>query len=97
MYMVEHREVPPNLAALPTRQGYMNRITDAWGRELQYSVDDKGVITLMSLGADGKLGGDGLNKDIVQRYRTRNPDGSSNINDKNWIIDAEINDHGPTS
>jgi hypothetical protein len=51
----------------------------------------------MSLGADGKLGGDGLNKDIVQRYRTRNPDGSSNINDKNWIIDAEINDHGPTS
>ena len=86
MYMKEHGETPPNLAALPTRKGYVNSTTDGWGRELQYTVDQEGVITLTSLGADGKPGGGGLNKDIVQRYRTRNPDGSSCINDEYWIV-----------
>jgi hypothetical protein len=32
MYMKEHREVPPNLAVLPTRKGYANSTTDGWGR-----------------------------------------------------------------
>ena len=84
-YMKEHRTAPPNLSVLPKRKGYMNRITDGWGRELHYSVDKKGVITLSSLGADGKPGGDGPNRDIVHRYETRNPDGSLNIDDKDWI------------
>ena len=90
MYMKEHGEPPPNLAVLPTRKGYANSTTDGWGRELQYTVDKNGVISLTSLGADGKPGGDGLNKDIVHRYRTRNPDGSSCINEEYWLINAEI-------
>ena len=90
MYMRDNGETPPTLAALPIRPGHMNRTTDGWGRELQYMVDENGVISLTSLGADGKPGGDGPNKDLVQRYRTRNPDGSSCINDEFWIIDAEI-------
>jgi hypothetical protein len=91
MYMKEHHgEPPPNLAVLPVRQGYMNRTTDGWGYELQYSVDAAGVITLASHGADGKPGGDGLNADIVRRYRTRNPDGSSCVDDEYWITNAEI-------
>lgn len=90
MFMKEHGKTPPNLAVLPTREGYANRTTDAWGRELQYTVDDTGIITLRSLGADGKPGGDGLNKDNVRRYRTRNPDGSSCIHDEYWIVNAEI-------
>jgi hypothetical protein len=90
MYMKEHRKVPPSLAVLPKRTGYMNRTTDGWGRELRYTVDDRGVIALTSLGADGKPGGEGLNSDIVRRYRTRNPDGSLNIDDELWIVHAEI-------
>jgi hypothetical protein len=96
MYMTQHRELPPSLTALPTRSGYANRTTDAWGREIQYAVDDEGVISLTSLGADGKPGGGGLNKDIVRRYRTRNPDGSSNIDDEYWIVNAEIREPTPT-
>jgi hypothetical protein len=86
LYMKEHREVPPNLSVLPQRKGYANRITDGWGRELHYSVDDKGIISLSSLGADGKPGGDGPNRDFVHRYETRNADGSLNIDDKFWAI-----------
>jgi hypothetical protein len=85
LYMKEHRNVPPNLAALPKRQGYANSTVDGWGRELAYSVDTKGVITLSSFGADGKPGGDGLNRDFVHRYETRNPDGSLNIDDEFWV------------
>jgi len=90
MYMKEHGDPPASLAVLPIRKGYANSTTDGWGRQFQYSVDEKGTITLTSLGADGKPGGDGQNKDIVCRYRTRNPDGSSCVNDKYWILDAEI-------
>jgi hypothetical protein len=90
MYMKEHRELPPSLAVLPTRKGYANSTTDGWGRPLGYTADEKGVITLTSLGADGKPGGDGLDQDIIQRYRTRNPDGSLNVDDDNWIIRAEV-------
>ena len=91
MYMKEHHgEPPPSLAVLPVRKGYLNRTTDGWDRELQYSVDAAGVITLMSPGADGQPGGAGLNADIVRRYRTRNPDGSSCVDDENWITNAEI-------
>ena len=90
LYAKEHGNTPPNLAVLPTRKDHANRITDGWGRELQYALDENGVITLTSLGADGKPGGDGLNKDRVRRYRTRKPDGSSWINDELWIVDAKI-------
>jgi hypothetical protein len=53
LYLKKHGEPPANLAVLLTRDGYENRTTDAWGRKLQYTVGDEGIITLMSLGADG--------------------------------------------
>jgi hypothetical protein len=90
IYMQEHRKAPPSLHDLPLRPGYADGTKDGWGNELQYSVDQDGVITLTSYGADGKYGGEGHNKDISRRYRTRNPDGSLNIDDKYWNIDAEI-------
>ena len=90
MYMKEHGQPPPNLAFLPVRKGYMNRTTDGWGRELQYAVNLEGIISLTSLGADGRVGGDGPSADIVGRYRTRNPDGSSCIEDNLWMVNAEI-------
>jgi len=89
-YMVEHRDYPPDLTVLPERKGYYNKITDAWGRRLLYSVDEDGIITVSSLGRDGKPGGEGRDADIVLRHRTRNEDGSLNIDDEFWILDSEV-------
>lgn len=41
---------------------------DYWGNEIYYSVE-KGVVTLKSLGEDGKVGGKGENEDIVMKFQ----------------------------
>jgi hypothetical protein len=89
-YMQLHRQAPPALSAIPIVKELEVTTKDAWGRPLQYSVDRDGVITLTSFGGDGKPGGDGENADIVLRYRTRNADGSLNVDDKDWFHDAKI-------
>lgn len=90
MYMTANGEYPTNLSVLPIRNGYANRTTDGWGRTLVYDVDDEGIISLESLGRDGKPGGEGDDADIIRRYRTRNKDGSLCVDDEMWIVDAEI-------
>ena len=92
LYLVEHRECPDSLSALPKRDGYMNRTTDGWGCPLIYSVSDDGVITLSSLGRDGVAGGTGDDRDDVRRFRTRNDDGTLNIDDDLWTVTSEIHD-----
>lgn len=88
LYMIAKRVPPPNLAVLPVRKGYANSTKDGWGRELQYSVDAAGVITLMSYGPRGKDGPPA--ERITSSYRTRNADGSLNIDRKHWIVTAEV-------
>jgi len=90
IYMKDKHMPPPNLATLPIRKDRMNSTRDGWGRELQYSIDDNGVITLMSYGPGGEHGDP--SKRIIQRYRTRNPDGTSCIDQKDWIVSAEIHE-----
>lgn len=90
MYMIQHRTHPKDLTVLPQRQHYANRITDGWGRLLVYTVEENGVISLKSLGRDGKPGGDGLDQDIVRQYRTRKEDGTLNIDDDRWIVASEV-------
>ena len=92
LYLLEHRECPESLSQLPKRDGYMNRTTDGWDRPLIYSVDDGGVITLSSLGRDGVVGGTGDDRDITRRFRTRNEDGTLNIDDELWTVTSEIHD-----
>jgi hypothetical protein len=88
LYMVANRVPPPDLSVLPVRKGYSNQTTDGWGRDLQYSVDAAGVITLMSYGPGGKDGAPAAR--TTRRYRTRNADGSSNIDRNDWIVTAEV-------
>src|SRR5438105_392872 len=71
LYAETNKAVPPSLDVLPKREGYANRTTDGWKRLLQYSVSGNDVITLRSLGADGKPGGDGENADISQSYHSK--------------------------
>jgi len=90
LYMLAKKEVPSDLAALPKRDGFANLSTDGWGRPLIYSADREGVITLTSLGRDGKSGGTGDDADITKMYRTRNKDGSLNDDDPYSEIRADV-------
>ena len=64
LYMMKHGKVPTSAADLPIRKGYVNQTTDGWGYQLRWSVDDSGVVTITSFGADGKQGTAG-NKNFI--------------------------------
>ncbi|MDO8704123.1 MAG: type II secretion system major pseudopilin GspG [Sulfuricaulis sp.] len=51
------------------RGGYLDRMPkDPWGTDYIYSIDETGEdIEVISLGADGAPGGEGINKDISSR------------------------------
>lgn len=68
----------------------MNGVTDGWGRRLLFDIDEEGVITVRSLGKDGKVGGSGPNRDIVRSYRTRDRDGRFVVADEMWIATGEL-------
>ena len=93
MYVTQHRTYPPDLSVLPTRERYANRIVDGWGRPLIYKIDPDGAVSFQSLGRDGKPGGEGLDQDVIERRRTKNPDGTLNVDDELWIVRSEI--HAP--
>ena len=92
IYLKEHRQCPKTLSQLPQRDEYINRTTDGWDRPLIYSVDDGGIITLLSLGRDGVAGGTGDDQDITRRFRTRNDDGTLNVDGELWTVTSEIHD-----
>ncbi len=91
LYAQTNRAIPQSLDVLPRRAGYDNRTTDGWHRPLQFDLSQDGIITLRSLGADGKPGGDAVNVDISRSYHSKRPDGSLWVGgDPAWIVDAEI-------
>ena len=61
----QHDKLPSMLAELPAMPGYDTSTTDAWKRPLDYSFDSSGIVTLRSLGADKRAGGDGDNRDMT--------------------------------
>ena len=72
-----------------------NDINDGWNRPLTYQINEDGVITLTSLGKDGKIGGTGENADISKSYYTRREDGSLWIGDEMWIMEAVVRKLSP--
>jgi general secretion pathway protein G len=40
-------------------------LSDPWGRKLLYDINDQGVATVTSLGADGRKGGKGADLDLI--------------------------------
>lgn len=67
-YWKTHGRLPPNLSDLPLSPGRDNATVDGWGRSLLYSVTGTSLVTLSSLGADGRAGGTGLDEDIVVSF-----------------------------
>jgi general secretion pathway protein G len=75
MYKLEVGRYPENLQALVKQPGGVDRwngpyakdpaLKDAWGNDYRFTVPGQGkAFDLVSLGADGKDGGDGENRDI---------------------------------
>jgi hypothetical protein len=89
LYGNKYHKIPRSFDVLPVRDGYVNRTTDGWGREIIMKIDNN-KITLMSLGKDGVPGGNGENTDVSKSYWLNKPDGALWIDDKDWIVDAEI-------
>lgn len=81
-YIREHGATPQNLEQLSKIDGYDNSTEDGWRRPILYSVDSNSVVTLKSFGADGRPGGDGKSKDIVQSFFTKDANGK-------WLSDDE--------
>src|SRR5258708_31312415 len=69
MFVDHNKELPASLTLLPRREGYANRVVDAWKRPLIYIVNSQDRFTLTSLGRDGGVGGTGDDPDIIQQYR----------------------------
>jgi len=90
IYAETNKALVPSLDLLPKRDGYANLDSDGWHRPLQYRVTEDGIITLTSLGADGKPGGSGENADISHSYRYKRPDGSLWVGSPMWIVEAGI-------
>ena len=76
MYKLEVGKLPENLQALLKQPGGVDRwngpyvketdLKDAWGNDYRYTVPGQGrAYDLVSLGADGKDGGEGENRDIT--------------------------------
>jgi len=71
LYLVANKNYPPNLEALLKNPGggipyaKAEDLKDAWSNDYRYSVPGNGKpFDLVSLGADGKEGGEGVNRDI---------------------------------
>jgi hypothetical protein len=71
MYLNQHGHLPADFSALPVRDGYANKTTDAWGKPLIYVQSDN-YFTLTSLGRDGFEGGEGDDRDIKCVYSVNN-------------------------
>ena len=69
MFVDHNKELPASLTLLPRREGYANRVVDAWKRPLIYIVNSQDSFTLTSLGRYGVVGGTGDDADIIQKYR----------------------------
>jgi len=70
-YAHSHNQLPRSLSELPIMQGYDNDVEDEWGRMITYEVSPSGLVTLTSLGRDGKRGGTGKDADMVATFPSR--------------------------
>ena len=75
-YARQHNQLPPTLAVLPAMAGYGNETTDVWKRPLDYGFDSSGIVTLQSLGADKRPGGDGDKRDMTGVFASRDAQGN---------------------
>ena len=72
----QHSKLPSTLAELPAMPGYDTETIDTWKRPLDYSFDSSGTVTLRSLGADKRTGGEGDRRDMTGVFDSRDAQGN---------------------
>lgn len=61
-------------------------IDDYWKKELVYIINpQKNIVTLLSYGKDGLVGGEGENADISKSYYYKKPDGTFWAGQDDWL------------
>jgi hypothetical protein len=90
LYAKNYKKIPSSLQEIPRGGGYKNLTIDGWGHPLVYGIDKDGVITIASLGRDGKFGGEGDDSDISVSYYTKRPNGDLWIGSEMWIATAGV-------
>ena len=83
----QHNQLPPTLEGLPAMPGYDTETFDAWKRPLDYSFDSSGVITLHSLGADKRPGGEGEDRDMTGVFAGKDAQGNWQDELSEWTQD----------
>ena len=77
-YVQSNREVPKTLKSLSLRNGHHDTIEDGWGNKIEYNIIDDKLVTLMSFGADGKMGGKDENVDFILPFNPNRPEDEYN-------------------
>jgi len=90
LYIRKHNKFPESLSVLPKRDGYGNSITDGWGNTLIFKIEEDKIITLSSLGKDGRKGGTEDNQDVEISYIFKDENGEWDIDELNWFSDNKI-------
>ena len=88
VYARLHGQLPADLSVVPSRPGFTDRNSDAWGRKILYQADSSGMVTLKSLGRDGAPGGTGKDTDIVCAFASRDREGKWNDPVVAWAADS---------
>jgi hypothetical protein len=68
LYRREHRKLPTSLNLLPLVDGKKPKTVDGWDTPIVLQLGVDGSISLISLGADGKRGGSGVDADIIGTF-----------------------------
>ncbi|MGE0267387.1 MAG: type II secretion system protein GspG [Candidatus Omnitrophota bacterium] len=74
-YAQTNNKPPNSLDLLPELHGTLNSTKDGWNREILFYVNDDYSVTFKSFGRDGVEGGEGENKDIVEKFELRDKEG----------------------
>jgi hypothetical protein len=74
-YAQSHNQLPHLLSELPILPGYDNDVIDEWGGVIAYEVSPSGLVTLTSLGRDGKIGGSGRDQDMATTFPSHDEQG----------------------
>ena len=71
LYRLKHGRLPASLEAIADGFEYGEIPEDPWGNPYHYVVKAEGAFDIVSLGADGKPGGEGFDRDLLCGARAR--------------------------
>ena len=89
-YARTHNELPKTAADLPLLTSRDNTVQDGWGRDIRFEIATNGIVTLTSLGRDGRPGGTGDDADITRAFPAHNPQGGWSEETVAWSAESLV-------